>query len=311
MRNTFVNTLLEHSINNRDTMLMTGDLGYGVLTEYWEKCPKQFINAGICEQNMTSVAAGLALEGKKVFTYSIANFPTLRALEQIRNDVAYHKADVNIVSVGAGFAYGGLGMSHHATEDIAIMRSLPEMIIFTPCDPIETEQVTNIACEISSPCYIRLGRGGEKTVYKEVPKMELGKANVVRDGKDAVIFVSGAIIIEAVEAAEILDKSGISCAIYSFPCVKPIDEKLILDVAKSYDDIITLEEHNVVGGFGSAVAEVMAKNNADAKLLMLGLRDEYTSIVGSQSYLREAYCIDSKYICKTIFDIINKKSVED
>jgi Transketolase, C-terminal subunit len=296
MRNTFIDTLFDIAKRDKNVILMTGDLGFGVLTKFWETYPKQFINAGISEQNMTAMAAGMAFEGKTVFTYSIGNFPTLRCLEQIRNDVAYHRANVKIVAVGGGFAYGALGMSHHATEDIAIMRSLPELTVFTPCDPYETAAVTELAAQMDGPCYIRLGKGGEKHLHAFPVNVIIGKALPLREGNDTAILVAGAIAEEALEAAEILYEQGISCAVYSFPTVKPIDSETIRELAMKVDCIYTLEEHNIVGGFGSAVAEVMAEQPTKAILNRIGLNDEFSSIVGSQKYLRKQYGMNADII---------------
>ncbi len=300
MRNSFVNTLYSLSEINKDIVLITGDLGFGVLNKFRDTYPKQFINAGISEQNITSVAAGMAIEGKVVFTYSIANFPTLRCLEQIRNDVAYHNANVKIVAVGGGFSYGPMGMSHHATEDIAIMRAIPNMIVFTPCDPIETSAITKIVTEIDQPCYIRLGKGGEIDLNDGLKDVKIGKANILKHGNDTAIFASGAITYEALTAARELDKYGIRCAVYSFPTVKPLDNETVLKVANEVNRIFTLEEHNIVGGFGSAVAEVLAEHRAKATLTRLGLRDVFTSLVGSQEYLRHEYGIDATCVLNII-----------
>lgn len=307
MRNRFVETALKLAETNPDIFLITGDLGFGVLTKYWESFPDRFINAGVSEQNMTSVAAGMALEGKTVFTYSIANFPTARCLEQVRNDVAYHRANVKIVAVGAGFSYGALGMSHHATEDIAFMRALPEMTVFTPCDPLETEAVTKLAVEMDGPCYIRLGKGGEKELHKEGVDVCITKANILKDGHDTAIFVAGAIANEALIAAEKLEMQGVSCAVYSFPSVKPLDVNTILEIANKVDTIYTLEEHNIIGGFGSAVAEVVAETRTRAVVVRLGLNDVYSSVVGSQAYLRKYYNIDGDSIFWRIYEGIQNK----
>jgi len=287
---------------DKKVCLITGDLGYGVLTNFWETYPEQFINAGVSEQNMTSVAAGMALEGNCVYTYSIANFPTLRCVEQIRNDAAYHNANVNIVSVGAGFAYGYLGMTHHATEDIAIMRALPNMVVFTPCDPAETEQVTMLSRGIDGPCYIRLGKGGEKPLHTKDIKVELGKAIKLKDGEDTVIFAAGAIANEAIEASDILKEKGINCGVYSFPTVKPIDKDIIKHFCGKVKTIYTLEEHNIVGGFGSAVCEVAAENGCGAKIVRLGINDEYVSAVGKQDYLRDLCGISGKKISEYLLN---------
>ncbi len=306
MRNTFINTLYDLAIDDKNIYLMTGDLGFGVLTKFWETYPDRFFNAGIAEQNMTSVAAGMALEGKNVFTYSIANFPTLRCLEQIRNDVAYHNANVKIVSIGAGFAYGGAGMSHHATEDLAIMRSLPNITVFSPADPLETVYVTKAACALNSPCYIRLGKGGESNIHDNIRNFEIGKAIKIIDGKKICIFATGSIAIEAKKAAINLNNSKISTALYTFPTVKPIDIELIENCALEFDLIITIEEHNIVGGFGSAVAEVMAEINSNSVLRRIGLKDTYSSIVGSQEFLRDNYGMSHRSIEDTVLSFISE-----
>lgn len=307
MRNTFINTLQKLVVNDRNTILITGDLGYGVLNNFWETYPEQFINAGISEQNMTSVAAGMAIEGKKVFTYSIANFPTLRCLEQIRNDVAYHDADVKIVSIGAGMGYGSAGMSHHATEDLAVIRALPNITVFSPADPLETIEVTKKAYVMKGPCYIRLGKGGEKNIHDKNKSLDINGAIKILDGDNICIFSTGAITGEAYDAANELNKFRISTALYSFPIIKPIDYKTIESCSQKYDYIITLEEHNVIGGFGGAVAEVMAElPTRGAILKRIGLNDIYTGIVGSQEYLREYYGICCKSIVEKVKELVDR-----
>ncbi len=304
MRDTFVRTLVELAKENKNIELVTGDLGFGVLKPYWEAVPNQFTNAGIAEQNMTALAAGMALEGKSVFTYSIGNFPTLRCVEQIRNDCCYHNANVKIVCVGGGFVYGSLGMSHDATEDIAIMRALPDMVVLAPGDLTEAEAATKAIAEYNGTCYLRLGRGGEKRIHEKIENFQIGKAIKVKDGAKVAIFSTGAIFEEVDEAVELLKEKGINPEVYTFPTVKPIDRKVILDSAEKFDLITTVEEHNVVGGFGSAVAEVMAENPQNAKLLKIGLEDTYSSKVGSQKYLRSQFGIDAKGIANKILEKI-------
>jgi transketolase len=304
MRDKFIEVLYEIAKKDRDVNLITGDLGFGVFDKFWTDFPKQFINAGICEQNMTGVAAGMGMDGKTVFTYSIGNFPTLRALEQIRNDVAYHRSNVKIVCVGGGFAYGALGMSHHATEDIAIVRALPEMIVFSPCDPIEVEEITKVAYEIKGPCYIRLGRGGENNLHKGKINFQLGKAIKLVSGSDIVIFSTGGITEEAIKASQKLKSDDdINVGVYSFHTIKPIDVDLIKKIAMKNKTIITLEEHNNIGGLGGAVAEVMTTFKNSSKLIRLGLNDTYTSVVGSQNYLRNYYNLN----CDNIIKVVQKE----
>jgi transketolase len=295
MRDTFVKTLIDIAKNDKNVHLITGDLGFGVLKPFWEQLPDQFTNAGIAEQNMTSFAAGLALQGKTVFTYSIGNFPTLRAIEQIRNDCAYHNANVKVVCIGGGFVYGPLGMSHHATEDLAIMRALPDVTGLAPGELIEAECAPRAIYEQKGTCYLRLGRGGEKRIHDEIENFQIGKAIRIKDGEKVVIFD------EAIEASEILLNQGINPDIYTFTSVKPIDRKTIEECAEKYDLIVTVEEHNIIGGFGSAVSEVLAEiGGTRAKLLKIGLDDKYSSIVGSQKYLRDIYGMSARKIVERV-----------
>ena len=304
MRDTVIRTLIELGKEDKDVELITGDLGFGVLKSFWETLPNQFINAGIAEQNMTGVAAGMALEGKKVFTYSIGNFPTLRCLEQIRNDCAYHNANVNVICVGGGYVYGSLGMSHHATEDIAILRALPDVTVICPGDPIEAALAVKKIAQTDGTCYLRLGRGGEQNVNTVIKEFEIGKAYKLRDAKDmnkkVAVFSTGAILEETTKACDMLEEQGIAVEQYSFPTVKPIDRAVIEDCTNRFDNIFTVEEHNIVGGFGGAVAEVLAECGGKAKLHRIGIDDFYCIEVGSQAYLREQVGINAEGIVRKV-----------
>jgi transketolase len=307
MRDTFVRTLIQLAKEDNNIELVTGDVGFGVLKPFWEQCPDQFTNAGIAEQNMTSMAAGMALEGKTVFTYSIGNFPTLRCLEQIRNDCAYHKTNVKVVCIGGGFVYGSLGMSHHATEDIAIMRALPDVVVMAPGDLVEAEECTKALAAYKGTAYLRLGRGGEKRIHEKIENFQIGKALKVQDGEKIAIFSTGAIFEEVQDAYDELVKNGIKPIVYTFPTVKPIDTEVIRKCAIDCEHIITVEEHNIVGGFGSAVAEVLAEiKGVKASLLRIGIDDRYSTKVGNQKYLRLQYEIDSQSIVRKIMEIVNE-----
>ena len=309
MRTTFVKTLIELAKENKNIELITGDLGFGVLKPFYEQCPDQFTNAGIAEQNMTTVAAGMALEGKTVFTYSIGNFPTLRCVEQIRNDCAYHNANVKIVCVGGGFVYGSLGMSHHATEDIAVLRALPNVVVMAPADFAEAEACTRALVNYPGTAYLRLGRGGEKQIHeKKIDNFQIGKALKVKEGERIALFSTGGIAEEVMDAYEDLVNEGYNPAFYTFPTIKPIDVDLIKKESKEYDLIVTIEEHNIVGGFGSAVAEVMAEmREKKAVLLRLGINDEYCVTVGDQKYLRKQYGMDGFGIAAAISKLLKDK----
>lgn len=303
MRDTFVRTLVELAKKDKNIELITGDLGFGVLKPFWEQCPDQFTNAGIAEQNMTTVAAGMALEGKNVFTYSIGNFPTLRCLEQIRNDCAYHNANVKIVCVGGGFAYGSLGMSHQATEDIAIMRALPNVVVTCPGDLVEAEEVTKAITCMDGTCYLRLGRGGERRIHEKIDNFTIGKAIEIRKthgkGKTAV-FSTGAILDEVTDVCDELIEQGYGIEQYSFHTVKPIDIETIKECSNNCDYIITVEEHNIVGGFGSSVAEILTELGEKTKLVRIGLNDQYCIKVGNQQYLRSQYGMSKEAIIRRI-----------
>lgn len=302
MRNTVVEYIEKFAKKDRNVILISGDLGYGVLDSFRKNLPDQYFNAGISEQNMASVAAGLALEGKKVYLYSIGNFPTLRCIEQIRNDICYHNVNVKIVAVGGGFAYGSLGMSHHATEDIAMMRCLPNMMVFAPADAAEAEAVIKEVMREDGPCYIRLNKGGEPLLHgtDRLLDYNLGKAIPMMSGSEVCLMAAGAIVGEALKAAEMLEKLGLTTALYSFPSIKPIDRECIFECVKKFEVIYTIEEHNVMGGFGSAVCEAVAECGAAVRVKRIGLKDTYSDMVGTQRFLRSYYGMDSKAIVEYV-----------
>ena len=306
MRDAFTRCLMREAANDPRLTLVTGDLGFGVLKPFWETYPDQFINAGIAEQGMTGLAAGLAQTGRTVLTYSIGNFPTLRCIEQIRNDCAYHNANVKIVCVGGGFVYGSLGMSHHATEDMAILRALPGVTVFTPGDPMEVEAVVPVMLQTPGTCYLRLGRGGEPTLHDgPIEGWEAPKALTLRQGTEVALLSAGGILTQTVSAARLLEEQGVSAEVVSFPCIKPIDRDKLIELAGRFRHIVTVEEHSVVGGFGSAVCEVIAETGANCRVHRIGMEDVYSTIVGTQQYLRGAYRMDDKAICERTLERLN------
>ena len=307
LRDKFIETLSSEVKKNPNIILITGDLGFGVLDKFRETYPNNFINAGVAEQNMTGIAAGLALEGKIVFTYSIANFPTMRCYEQIRNDICYHNLNVNIVSIGAGFSYGSLGMSHHATEDIAVMRCLPNMTMLSPSGLWETSEATKALINKPGPGFLRL----DKSVAIDSPlsddeKFVLGKARKMSSGDDCTLFVTGGILSEAQIAQQALQRKGISIKIINIHTIKPIDTSVIIKECDGSNAIITLEEHTIDGGLGSIISEIIAENQlAGKKFLRIGLDRGFSSIVGSQDYLRKYYKMDSESIINKITKLLN------
>lgn len=309
MRDAFIKTLTELAKKDRNIELLTGDLGFGVLKPFWEQCPDQFTNMGIAEQNMASVAAGMALSGKKVFMYSIGNFPTLRCIEQIRNDCAYHSANVKIICIGGGFVYGSLGMSHQAMEDLAVMRAMPDVAVIAPGDLTEAEGAAKAVVSYPGTCYLRLGRGGEKRIHEKITDFRIGKAIKVQDGEQIAIFSTGAIFEEVQAACSLLRESGYRPAVYTFPTVKPIDRETVEKYAAECELIVTCEEHNIIGGFGSAVSEVLAEMKGNrASLLRIGLNDKYAVTVGNQKYLRHQYEMDAEAIVNKILESMSGRN---
>ncbi len=305
MRNAFINKIAEIAQKNRNIVMVTADLGYSVLENFRDRYPDRFFNVGISEQAMASIAAGMALEGNIVFTYSIGNFSTLRCIEQIRNDICYHKANVKIVSVGGGFSYGQLGMSHHATEDIAMMRSIPEMKVLVPSDPEEALEAARYVVSVDGPCYIRLAKNREPILYKK-KSYEIGKIHcVTAEGGKAAVISCGPVLKNAISAAEILKAEGIFVDVYSAPCIKPLDVESIKKIASSYSFLVTVEEHTVTGGLGGAVAEVLCGLSGNRTILYrLGLQDCFTGVVGNHDYLCEEYGISPGKIANTIRRIL-------
>ena len=301
MRDAFIESLTDIATQDKDIFLITGDLGFGVLDDFAKKFPKQFLNVGVAEQNMTGVATGLALNGFKVFTYSIANFTTLRCLEQIRNDACYHDANVNVVSVGGGFGYGALGMSHHATEDLSIMRALPNLKAIVPGDDYETNEATRYLCETPGPSYLRLERAPINLDSDQESIFEYGKIRKVNAGKDIAVFCSGGMTQVAMNTLTFLESINISISIFSVHSLKSIDGETLAEASDSHKGIITLEENNLLGGMGSAICEYCMDNNiSPKKFKRMGLEDIYSSVVGSQEYLRNFYNIGEEALIKNI-----------
>ncbi|HEY4640444.1 MAG TPA: transketolase C-terminal domain-containing protein [Thermoanaerobaculia bacterium] len=295
MRSAFIEELTRLAREDRNIVLVVGDLGFGVVQKFADEFPMQFVNAGVAEQNMTGLAAGMALNGRTVLTYSIANFPVIRCLEQIRNDVCYHDANVKIVAVGGGMAYGSLGMTHHATEDLAIMRAMPNMVVLAPNDPVEARLATRAAIEHRGPVYLRLGKQGEKTVHASDPEFAIGKAIRMRDGGDATLLATGGLLLNAMNAAEILDAKGIHAAVISVPCVKPLDPSITQSL-----NLFTIEEHSIIGGLGGAVAELLAEAGAPRVFKRIALPDQFSSKTGDQEYLRREFGLDAAGIARTV-----------
>jgi transketolase len=307
MRTAFMNTLFELAGRDSRICLIVGDLGYSVIEKFAESYPKQFVNAGVAEQDMTGIATGMALSGKIVFTYSIANFATLRCLEQIRNDVCYHRVNVKVVAVGGGLAYGSLGVSHHATEDLAILRALPGMVVVAPGDPVEAELATRAVAAHDGPCYLRLGKAGEPVVHATRPDFQLGRAIQLRDGRDLTLISTGGMLATAVAAADRLAAQGLSSRLLSMHTISPLDVEAVRSAARETRRLVTIEEHSIVGGLGSAVAEVVADQPEHAPLTRLALRPVFNSQAGDQQYLKSLHGLDLDGIVASVESILEER----
>jgi transketolase len=300
VRNTFISELCALAERDERIWLLCGDLGYSVLERFAERFPERYVNVGVAEQNMVGVAAGLALAGKTVFTYSIANFPVMRCLEQIRNDVCYHQLNVTTVAVGGGLAYGTHGYTHHGVEDLAVMRALPHMTVAAPGDPVETRLVARALAAHDGPAYLRLGKGGEPVVHEQPPELALGRSIPLCTGDDVTLIATGAILPEAVRATDLLAAAGIAAGVLSMPFIKPLDEAAVAEAARRCALIVTVEEHSVTGGLGSAVAEVLAGlPERRARLVRRGTTAS-PSLVGSAAYLRAANGLEAAQLVEAV-----------
>ncbi len=300
MRDAFIAELHRIAGENDDVVLLSGDIGFKVFDDFVASYPGRYINMGIAEANMMGVAAGLALSGKRPVVYTIIPFLTMRAYEQIRVDVAMHSLPVTIVGVGGGLAYDILGPTHHAIEDVAILRALPGMTILVPADPSEARAATRVAYDANGPVYIRLGKNGEPPLSEGESTFRLGKATVLRPGNGVSIVGSGPILGNALEAARILELQGIDCRVVNLHTVKPLDREAIIAAARETAAIVVVEEHNVIGGTGSAVAEILAETGIGMPFRSLGIPDVFTFEVGSRDYLLKMHGLTAQDIAEAM-----------
>jgi len=307
MRKAFIDSLIDSCRKNRNIFLLTADMGFSVFEGFQKQFPDRFYNMGVAEANMIGVAAGLALSGKKVIVYSIVPFVTMRCFEQVRNDICLQDLDVKIIGSGGGLCYGSAGPTHHSIEDIAIMRSLPNMVVLCPGDPLETKLCLRAAIENEGPVYIRLGKGKDEWVHESLGRFSLGKAITLSGGSDMAIIVTGNMLPVAKKARDIIASHNISARLISMPCVKPLDKDAIIKASKETKFIFTIEEHSLLGGLGSAVAEVLAENRSKAYFKRFALPDKYLKFVGSQEYLRGKLGLDDKSIARDILKIYKKE----
>lgn len=299
MRDAFINELFRRAKDDPQIMLVVGDLGFGVIDEFASALPNQFLNAGIAEQSMMGLVAGLASTGLTVFVYSIANFPTFRCLEQIRNDVAFNSLNVTIVSVGAGLAYGNLGYTHHAVEDISIIRALPGVRVICPSDPIEAVASIESCLTHRGTKYVRLGKNGEAPLHRSSGPLDISNAQLLRPGDDGAIITSGSIAIECLRAAEDLQVEGISLQVWTIPTIKPFPTSW-LHTLDSQLPLVTVEEHVPDGGFGSALLEAINDVGQTRLVKRVALSSPYLQSSGGTAFLRNQLGVSHVHIARAI-----------
>jgi transketolase len=292
MRNTFIKTLVEEAEKNPAIFLLCGDLGYSVLEQFADRFPDRFMNVGIAEQNMMGIATGLSMEGYNVFTYSIGNFPTLRCMEQIRYDICYHHANVKVIAVGGGYAYGPLGVSHHTTEEIGMLRSIPDLQVTSPGDPQEVVGLARYLANYTGPAYLRLNKTGEPKLYETPPVFTAPKAIQLLKQPSAKIAIcaTGDILNYA---HQYVKANNINADVYSFPFVSPIDTDMITQIANQYAQIHVIEEHQLNCGFTSAFVEAANDLYAQSRLTQfpkihrIAIPNQFIGYAGTQEFLRQ------------------------
>lgn len=304
MRTAFVETLLELAKKDRDVMLLTADLGFKLFDRFREECPGQFINVGVAEQNMIGVAAGLGLEGKKVYCYSMVPFLTFRTLEQIRVDLCYQNIGVTLVGVGGGLTYGLEGMTHHGIEDMAVMRAMPNMSVVSPGDPVECRAAIRASGEWPGPLYVRLGGNNDPTVHEKGIQFRIGKGIVLREEQGLCILATGTMLPRAGKVCGWLADQGVGTTLVSMHTLKPLDETVVQWCGERCGHVVTIEEHSEIGGLGSAVGECLFQMGWHGRFLKIALPDKFCRDIGRAEYLRERAGLSSDGMLERILAFI-------
>lgn len=308
MRNTAINCLMERARIDDRIFLVNPDVGFSVLEKFRDEFPDRYLNVGIAEQNAIGVAAGLAMSGYLPYVYSMIPFVTMRCYEQVRLEVAYMRTNIRLIGLGAGFTYGPQGATHHAIEDIAIMRTLPNMTVCCPGDPIEARELIRQSFDHDGPIYFRLGKNNEPIIHHEGTRIKIGKAVKVFEGNDLALITTSNMLEQGRHWVEEWRRDGIRATLLSMPTIKPFDADAVLDLIARGLPIVTLEEHNIIGGLGSAVAEVIAESGTGVRFKRIAVPDEYSHFVGSQQFIREKFGIKS-FDITSFLEFDNQKAV--
>ncbi|HOW65832.1 MAG TPA: transketolase C-terminal domain-containing protein [Candidatus Paceibacterota bacterium] len=306
MRNAFAQQITALARQDERIVLLSGDIGNRLFDDFKASCPGRFYNCGVAEANMIGIAAGLALSGLRPVCYTITPFLTYRCMEQIRIDVCYHQAPVVIVGTGAGLSYASLGATHHSCEDMGMLRLLPGLAVIAPADSFEVRAALRAALENRQPVFLRIGKKGEPNIHAADPEFVIGRALPLRPGGELALLCAGTILPVGLAAADLLSARGLSCAVYSFPTIKPLDESVLQQVFSSCRVVATLEEHSILGGLGGAVAEWLSDQpQPRARLCRLGTRDEFLHVTCGQSEAREHFGLTPDRIAERLLHILS------
>jgi transketolase len=311
MRTTFVKTLTELAHENENVFLLTADLGFKLFDEFRHDFPDRFINVGVAEQNMIGVGAGLSLSGKNVYCYSMIPFLILRALEFIRVDLCYQNLNVKLIGVGGGLTYGLEGVTHHAIEDIAIARALPNLTVVAPGDPVEARGIIRESTDYPGPLYVRLGGNNDPVVHKDGQEVAIGKGIVLQEGEGVTLFCTGGTLPAAKAALEIIEiEKKVRPTLISLHTIKPLDTRLVSMHAKRSHAVFTVEDHSVIGGLGSAVGETLLEQGYTGLFRRIGLPDQYSPVVGRSSYLKQVCGLTAEGIAERIVNGLKRNDGE-
>jgi transketolase len=308
MRNTFVKTFIQLVEQGQDVHLLTADLGFKIFDEIRERYPDRFTNVGVAEPNMIGIAAGMAIRGIKVYCYSIAPFVIFRTLDQIRTDLCHMQLPVTLVAAGGGLHYAIEGMTHHAIEDIAIVRALPGMTVIAPGDPLECEVLMKEAINLGGPCYLRLGGNDNPVVYENTKRPRFGEISCLQSDGNIAVIANGEMLLRSKKALELLKNEGIICRLYSVHTLKPLDDQTIEKIAQECNCIVTLEEHNVINGIGTAITEILFSCGYKGKFQKIGIPDEYANKLGDKEWLLNHYGLSHEKIALSIKKLLKEIS---